>query len=93
MGPVNDIDPVTISLCMGSSCFARGNRQVLQKIEQFIDRHQLSEQVQLKGHLCNNECGKGPHLIIGQQHYEGVKPEQIDSICREHLGDLIQDQG
>lgn len=61
----------SIVICMGSSCFARGNREHLEKIENFIEARDLSVKVRIAGCRCRNECGKGPNLEInGQLHHE-----------------------
>lgn len=52
----------TILLCMGSSCFMRGNSKNLPKIQQFLKDHKLTESILLKGCRCGNCCGQGPNL-------------------------------
>ena len=47
---------ITIELCMGSSCFARGNSENLQAIEVFLSERGLSDRVELVGHLCLGKC-------------------------------------
>ncbi len=59
---VKAIDKIT--LCMGSSCFARGNRENLETIEEFIRDNDLETKVEFDGCLCTENCSDAPVLII-----------------------------
>lgn len=63
-----------ITVCMGSSCFARGNEQNLQIIESFLEKHQLKDEVDLflKCSLCRSYCTKGPVMSLNNQEFESV---------------------
>jgi len=54
-----------IVLCMGSSCFARGNGKNLEIVEAFVKEHRLDAQVALEGSLCEGKCGSGPVISVG----------------------------
>ena len=45
-------EKLTVELCMGSSCFARGNSTALGYLESFIEENGLSDRIELGGHLC-----------------------------------------
>jgi len=61
-----------IVICMGSSCFARGNRGNLDTAEQFLDGHGLKTCVRLAGSRCAGECRKGPNVTISGTAHHGV---------------------
>lgn len=61
-----------IEICMGSSCFARGNNKNLQVISQYLKDHQLEAEVTLSGLRCCNLCSKGPNLMIDGVEYNNV---------------------
>ncbi len=56
--------PLEITVCMGSSCFSRGNVDLIQELQSIIDKHNLSTQVFLRGNLCENICEEGPNVKI-----------------------------
>lgn len=61
----------SIIICMGSSCFARGNREHLEQIENYLQENELDSDVRLAGCRCRNECGRGPNIEInGTLHHE-----------------------
>jgi len=69
-----------IIICLGSSCFARGNRDSLKFIEKYIKEHKLSERVDFRGKLCSGNCGKGPIIFIDKVMLEDVKVEQLPAL-------------
>lgn len=75
----------TIVMCMGSSCFSRGNQENLQVVKDFLSANDLEEQVLLKGSRCEGECLKGPNITIDGRLFNGVGPENILNILEQAL--------
>jgi len=75
----------TIVICMGSSCFSRGNQENLQEIKTFLKDNDLEDQVLLKGSRCEGECLKGPNITVDGRLFNGVKRENLLSILEETL--------
>lgn len=71
------IEKVVIQICMGSSCFSRGNRHTLKMIQQYLKDHNLEGDVVLKGNHCFGDCSKGPVVKINDVLYEQVDRENI----------------
>ncbi len=71
---------INITVCMGSSCFARGNQQNLAFIENYIKEHGLDADVDLAGKRCENKCEHGPNIIINGVEYKEVTEEKIEEI-------------
>lgn len=74
-----------IAICMGSSCFARGNNQTLQQMLDYVKRHGLQDSVELKGLLCKGACSGGPNLEIDGTPYRAVEPGAILQLLDHHL--------
>ena len=77
-----------IKLCLGSSCFSRGNKQTLRVIQLYLKDHQLERDVILKGNHCFSNCSSGPVLQIGQKVYEQVNSENVLEIIENEFGDM-----
>ncbi len=75
-----------IRLCMGSSCFSRGNQDVLNLIRDYIESHDLEEQVDFRGHLCQGNCNKGPNLRIDDREFSRVKASGVELLLEQALG-------
>ena len=64
-----------IAICMGSSCFSRGNSRNIEVIQDFLKTQSLPPSVELKGHLCEGQCKSGPNVTINNKMYH-----EVDSI-------------
>jgi NADH:ubiquinone oxidoreductase subunit E len=76
---------LVVELCLGSSCFARGNAKALAILESYIEEHGLASRVELAGHLCLGSCSQGPNIKIGGVLHSAVKPDQVIPLVREAL--------
>jgi len=63
-----------LTICMGSSCFARGNEENLKLIERYLDSHKLRDEVDLVlgCSLCQNACSGGPNIDVDGKRYGKV---------------------
>jgi len=74
-----------ITICMGSSCFSRGNNLNVDIIERFIRDHKLDLQVEIRGCLCSEHCKTGPNILIGDTLLSGVQPSMVNDLLEHHL--------
>ena len=73
---------IEIKICMGSSCFARGNADNLEFIENYIKENNLDAQIELYGARCENICDKGPNIVINDKVYNNITQEKIVELLR-----------
>ena len=75
-----------ITLCMGSSCFARGNEKNLAFCEKFLAARGLRDEVDvvLGASLCTGNCADGPIVIVDGKAYkhvdEGVMKDVLNGL-------------
>ncbi len=68
---------------MGSSCFARGNRDTLAALQELLDNDaSSSHSLTLAGRLCLGECSTGPILRAGSATHAGITPDTAVEIVR-----------
>ena len=63
-----------IEICMGSSCFSRGNNRNIEVIQDYLALQKLPPGVELTGHLCQGHCKTGPNVSIKGKMYHEVDP-------------------
>jgi NADH:ubiquinone oxidoreductase subunit E len=80
---MDDNNKIIITVCMGSSCFARGNAENLSFIENFIKENNLDAIVDLCGSRCEGKCAQGPNIIINGTSYQEVNEEKLTQILQE----------
>lgn len=71
-----------IKVCMGSSCFARGNAENLEFIEKFIKENNLTAKIELSGSRCEGKCADGPNIIINAKEYNKINIKQLEEILK-----------
>lgn len=78
-------DKIVVTICLGSSCFARGNNNNLRFIQSYFAEKKLNDMVAFSGHLCEEVCQKGPTIKIDGQAYYGVTPQILKPILDSHF--------
>ena len=75
-----------IVICMGSSCFARGNNKNLEFIQEYLKVNNLKARITFKGQLCSQQCSKGPVVIIDGEMYTDVNKTKLMEILNTKFG-------
>jgi len=68
---------VDIQICLGSSCFSRGNKQLVKIIDQYLTDNNLRHLVHFHGAHCFSSCDKGPLLHIDGKEYNQMTEEKV----------------
>ena len=74
-----------IVVCLGSSCFSRGNRKLVATIQEYITNNGLEEQVYFHGNHCFNNCSFGPILKVNDLIYKDVDSLKVIEILDNYL--------
>ena len=77
--------PATITLCMGSSCFSRGNGKNLPRIQQFLKDRGLGTRVALKGCRCGGCCATSPNIWVDDALMPDMTGENLDAFLNSLL--------
>lgn len=75
-----------MQICLGSSCFSRGNKEVVLFIKEWLRKNHLEDRVMFKGARCFGHCSNGPNLVIDGKVIEGVGLAQVEKILEEEIG-------
>lgn len=68
-----EIKKKEVVICLGSSCFARGNKQLVKIINDYLRDRNLLNDVRFHGERCFGQCAVGPSLKI-----DGLLKERLD---------------
>ncbi|MCL2181801.1 MAG: (2Fe-2S) ferredoxin domain-containing protein [Treponema sp.] len=74
-----------ITVCMGSSCFGKGNQATAEAVTQFIEEHKLEDKIEVAGCLCSGNCAKGPNIMINDKLISGVSEQSIGAVVAKEL--------
>lgn len=68
-----EISKKEVVICLGSSCFARGNKQLVKIVNDYLRDRNLLGEVRFHGERCFGECAAGPSLKL-----DGIIKERLD---------------
>ena len=71
---------VKVTICMGSSCFSRGNNQNLEAVREWLTANGKTAEVELKGCRCGGLCGDGPNVWINEVCHSDVTPDSVPGL-------------
>jgi len=66
-----------IIICLGSSCFARGNKQLVKLINDYLRDRNLLNDVKFHGERCFGKCAAGPSIKFDSQTLENADEEAV----------------
>jgi NADH:ubiquinone oxidoreductase subunit E len=76
---------VVVQICLGSSCFARGNKDIVMFIKDYVRKNHLEDRFIFRGSRCMGNCSNGPNLKINEELIEGVNLSVIEGILEKEL--------
>lgn len=75
--------PHHIELCMGSSCFVRGNQHHATRIADWVRRHGVAAHI--TGHHCRECCASGPVITIDGEPVVVEQAAALDAILHARM--------
>lgn len=81
---------LTITICIGSSCYVRGSDKVAETFEQIIQDNDLNAEVELAGSFCMDHCSMGVSVRVGEKIYRGVHPEDAKAFFHNEVMPLLE---
>jgi len=77
-----------LEICLGSSCFARGNSKNLEVIERYLAENGLKDEVdvELGCSLCQGRCSQGPNIAFDGVPYSKVDPGVMLDLLKAKFG-------
>lgn len=79
-------DRVEIVICMGSSCFSRGNQHLLCDIRDWVEQQPWHERITLRGSRCEGACMQGPNVRINGRILHSATLDKVQTGVIEALG-------
>ncbi len=77
--------PREIVVCMGSSCFPRGNNQNAEWLVKTIQEQGLEDRIRVTGTLCQNRCKQGPNLTVDGECLCGMDEASLALFLEQRL--------
>jgi NADH-quinone oxidoreductase subunit G len=72
----NGKSPVTVTVCVGTSCFLRGSQELLKNLLAHVEQSGLDGQVNVKATFCHERCDRGPTVGVNGAFIEKCTMEK-----------------
>lgn len=86
-----DKTPIDVVICLGSSCFARGNADNLRELKTYLEHSNVAANFRTRGRLCVKKCTSGPTIAINGIEYGHVQPGTAVSLLERALQERNKD--
>ncbi|OGP69132.1 MAG: NADH dehydrogenase [Deltaproteobacteria bacterium RBG_13_47_9] len=77
-----------LRVCMGTACYVRGSRQILQNLQRELDVEvggiTRDRKFSLEAVRCLGACGLAPVMVVGQDTYGLIDPGKAIDIVRSY---------
>ena len=73
-----------VTVCIGSSCHIKGSRQVVEQLQELIEKNGLEEKVDLGGTFCMGKCQQGVCVSVDDA-FQSVSPDSVEAFFNEEI--------
>lgn len=73
-----------ITICMGSACFLKGSKEIIDALMGYVAHYGLKDEVVLCGAFCMGRCGQGVSVDVDGEVYS-VQPENVEEFFNKHV--------
>ena len=81
-----EVKPVAkIKVCVGTSCYVRGSRDILRRFSEELEARGLADSVELSAVFCMEHCDRGPNVQINGNEVHGVHVEDVPDLLQRAL--------
>ena len=77
-----------MQICLGSSCFSRGNKEVVIFIRDYLKKNHLDDRIVFRGARCMGLCSNGPNMRINDRIIENVAFQILNQYLKKNLATL-----
>ena len=74
-----------IDVCVGSSCHQKGSYEVIQLLQDLIEKNNLKDKVELKASFCLGDCMNGVSMRVDGEAIEDANPGNIEEIFNRDI--------
>ena len=75
---------ITVTICLGSTCYLKGARQVVERLQHLVTANNLKDKVELEGSFCLGMCQLGVNVTVDGTVYS-VTPDSVDSFFETEI--------
>ena len=80
-----------VQVCVGSSCHIKGSAEIVELLEQAVEKYNLDGEVVLSGSFCIGKCNRvGVTIQINDDVHVGVTRDNFREFFQKNILDVIE---
>ncbi len=87
LNTVADGPRVTVSVCVGTSCYIRGSQDILSALMRHVEERGFDRLVDIRATFCYEKCDRGPSVMVGDTLLERCTFETVVAELNRQLAD------
>ncbi|MGN0819705.1 MAG: (2Fe-2S) ferredoxin domain-containing protein [Christensenellaceae bacterium] len=85
---------IIIQICVGSSCYLKGAKDVVEMFEKEISANNLENDVVLNGSFCAGKCNRiGVTVSVNDEIHTGITKENFQQFFKDNVLTLLSNGG
>ena len=77
---------MVIQVCVGSSCHLKGSPEIVDLLQESIEKENLGDSVTLVGSFCSGKCNRvGVTIQVDDEIHTGITRENFKEFFREQV--------
>lgn len=82
---------IELKICIGSSCYLKGSKQIVEYFKDVIEKEQLEDKIILSGSFCSGKCNRiGVTVTVNEKIYTGITINNVGQFFTESVLPLIK---
>lgn len=77
---------VIVKICIGSSCHIKGSHEIVEMLQNEVEKRQLEGEVVLMGSFCLGQCNRiGVTVQVDDDVYPGITKDGFQTFFEERI--------
>lgn len=75
-----------VQICVGSSCHLKGSQDIVEMLQDAVEKNHLSDDVTLAGSFCTGKCNReGVTVVVDDEIYTGITKENFKEFFEDKI--------
>ena len=85
---------IIVQICVGSSCYLKGSQDIVELLQDALERYNIEDEVVLSGSFCIGKCNRvGVTVQVNDDVHVGITTENFREFFQKHILDVINKEG
>ncbi len=80
---------MVVKVCVGSACYVKGSHIIISTLEDLINKHRLTELVELKASFCLGHCTEAVAVLINEEEFHAVKSDNVTEFFNTYIKEKV----